>query len=84
MRSNSSLFPVQIFLKKKDRGGDETEGVEGGNTRASPSSTDGIGIYRLPLHLRLWMPRKVGHGWVWGESGKHCKLHFRRGIAQYL
>ena len=33
-----------------------------------PSSTDGIGTYSLPLHLRLWMLRKVGYGCGCGES----------------
>lgn len=35
MSSNPSLIPVHIFLDRKSRGGDEMQGVEGGNTRAS-------------------------------------------------
>lgn len=70
MSSNPSLIPVHIFLDRKSRGGDEMQGVEGGNTRASQQHRwhrDSC----LPLHLRLWRlqenARVCGCGEGWGR-----------------
>lgn len=69
MSSNTSLLPVHIFLDRKSRGGDEMQGVEGGNTRASQQHRwhrDSC----LPLHLRLWRlenARACGCGEGWGR-----------------